>query len=262
MPHSLITNIGDGNVVKMECHESLPSAYELARMYAKHGYPDKYVVFSERQTRFSASGEIIKPGTSERGVYLSLILRPSIFPSQASFLGPISAVALITALEEHTAKSLGLGWISDVYCEGRKIGGTTTEGMLDNFSTYEYIIINFSVRLSDSDFPPRLNDLIKKVFESENTSISMIIAKNILSKFFALYPRSLKSAEKVMEIFKKKFILAGTKITYSENGRKKRAKIIAVDSDDASLIVSARGGKIKRIISRRDLDIPRKIKLK
>ncbi len=262
MPHSIITNIGDGNILKMECHESLPSVQDLARSYAKQGYPDRYVVFSEAQTKISATGAPLKNGASEKGVYISLILRPSIFPSQASFLGALSAAALITALEEHTAKKLGLGWVSDIYCEGRKIGSTSTEGMLDSFSTYEYVIVNFSVHLSDSDFPPRLNDLVKKVFESENTSISMIIAKNILSKFFSFYPRGLKSPEKVMDVFKKRFILAGVKITYSENNKKKKARIVAIDTDNGTLMISARDGKIKRLASRRGVFIPDRIKLK
>ena len=92
----------DGNTVKLEYRESLPSANELAREYAKAGYPDRYAVFTERQTAITACGEIISGNESERGLFLSCILRPSIFPSQAGSIGPLSAVALASALEEHT----------------------------------------------------------------------------------------------------------------------------------------------------------------
>jgi hypothetical protein len=37
----------DGSVVKLECHNALPSTAKLAREYAKRGYPDRYVVFAE-----------------------------------------------------------------------------------------------------------------------------------------------------------------------------------------------------------------------
>lgn len=260
--HKFIMNLGDGNVLKMECHNSVESVVALARTYAKLGYPDKYVVFSEAQTKYSATGELLVKENEEKGVYISIILRPSIFPSQASFLGALSAVSLVTALEEHTSKSLGLGWVSDIYCEGRKIGGTTTEGKLDSFSSYEYIIVSFAVKLSDTNFPPRLNDLVKKVFESENTSISMIIAKNILAKFLLLYPKGLKTPEKFMDIFKKKFILSGTKIHYTENERKKSGRILTVDTSDGTLIINTRGGKIKHLATQRGVSIPSRIKIK
>jgi biotin-(acetyl-CoA carboxylase) ligase len=174
----------------------------------------------------------------------------------------MSAVALITALEEHTTKRLGLGWVSDVYCEGQKIGTVGTEGMLDSFSSYEYIIISFSVRLDEVNFPARLGDLIKKVFESENTSISMIIAKDILEKFAALYPKRIKSPEKFMDVFKQKFILRGIKVKYNDSGKMRRCKILGVDSDDGTLIVECSGGVIKHIAMQRNVVMPEKIKLK
>ena len=191
-----------------------------------------------------------------------MILRPSIFPSQASFLGATSAVSLISALEEHTSSRLGLGWVSDIYCEGRLIGGSSTEGMLDKFSSYEYIIVSFTVKLSDKDFPPRLTDLIKKVFESENNSVGLIIAKNILSKFLALYPHGLKNPEKIMDTFCKKFVLGGAPVHYNENGKRHRGRIVNVDPTNGTLVVSGKGGKIKHIATRRAVSIPKKVKIK
>ena len=148
MPNSIIMRTGDGKILHLECHESLPSTQNLARFYAKLGYSDGYVVFSEKQTKYNFKGEKLPEGQCEKGVFLSCILRPSFFPSQAGALGAISAVALISALEEHTSKKLGIGWISDIFCEGKKIAATSTEGKLDSFMTYEYVIISFFVRIS------------------------------------------------------------------------------------------------------------------
>lgn len=262
MAQTVIMRTKDGKILHLECHEALPSTHELARSYAKAGYTDGYVVFSEYQTKYGSLGQTLQPGTRERGVYLSCILRPSIFPSQAGFLGAMSAVALITALEEQTNKRLGIGWISDIFCEGERIGTTSTEGKLDNHMTYEYIIISFSIKLSDEYFPPRLSDMIKKVFESENTSVSLIIAKNILTKFFALYPKKVKSPESFMEIYKRKFILAGSSAKYIEGGKKKRCKILGVEGADGRLIIEDKSGAIKHVCANRNIVLPNKIKLK
>ena len=185
MNYNLTTmRASDGSVVKIECHDALPSTARIARERAKLGYPDRYVIFAEGKKKLDSDGKY--RGNIERGVYMSCILRPSIFPSQASLISSLSTVAALTALEEHTTHKLGIGWVSKLYCDGKFIGDITIEGKLDNFTSYEYIIVNFSIALGEAEFPPRLTDIIKKVFERDNSSIYIIIAKNILNKFFSV----------------------------------------------------------------------------
>lgn len=260
MPKNIVMRTAEGKVLHIECHESVPSTLELARKYARLGYTDGYVVFSEKQTAFNSLGRPLGEGESESGVYLSCILRPSIFPSQAVFLGAMTAVALHNALEEQTDKELGIGWVSDIFCDGRKIGTTATEGKLDGLSTFEYIIVNFYIKLTDEDFPPRLSDLIKKVFVSENTSLSLIIAKKILSKFFELFPNKIKSPEKFMEIYKRKFALFGIKTKYLDGGKRKNCTILGINGTDGRLIVENSKGDIINVSGVKNVVIPDKIR--
>ncbi len=262
MPKNVIMRTSEGKILHLECYEEIPSTHELARKYARLGFSDGYVIFSEKQTAYDTLGKPLADGESESGVFLSCIFRPAIFPSQAGLLGAMSAVALFSALEEQTEKELGIGWVSDVFCEGRKIGMTAIEGKLDSVGTYEHIIVSFFVKLNEDDFPPRLSDLIKKVFESENTSLSLIVAKKILSKFFELYPRKIKSPEKFMEIYKRNFILAGLNTKYFEGSKKKKCRIVGVNSADGRLIVENRKGETINIAGAKSIIIPEKIKLR
>ena len=260
MNHNLTTmRASDDSVVKLECHDALPSTAKLAREYAKLGYPDRYVVFAERKKKSESDEK--RRNEAERGIYMSCILRPSIFPSQAALLSALCAVALDTALEEHTTQQIGIGWVSKIYCNGMAIGDVTIEGKLDNFTSYEYIIINFSLTLSDTDFPPRLTDLIRKVFESENTSIPIIIAKNILNKFFSFYS-NLKNSSKFMDIYRQKFILRGHKVKYLKNGRRQTCKVLGVKTDDCSLMVEDSDKKVVYISTPNKVIIPKKIAIK
>ena len=138
----------DGNIIKFEYRDSLHSTTELAREYARSGYPDRYVIYTELQGTSSITRTKLPEGEMEKGIFISCILRPSIFPSQAGILGPLAAVALATALEEHTEKKIGIGWVSDVYCDGVRIGGAAIEGKLDNHAAYEYLIVSFAVRIA------------------------------------------------------------------------------------------------------------------
>ena len=238
--------VSDGNTVRLEYRSNITSTIDIAREYARAGYPDRYVVFAENE------------GESGNGLYLSCILRPSIFPAQAGLVGPLASVAFLTALEEHTSKKLGIGWVSDIYCDGVKVGGCSIEGKLDNFTSYEYMIITFAVKLDAKTFPPRLTDMVRTVFEANNTSVAMIMAKTVLNKFFTLY-RDLKSPEKHMDVYRARFALIGKKIKYVADGKKKTAKVVDVDKKNCTLIIEAKDSSIIRISSPSMVIIPNKL---
>ncbi len=248
----------DGNTVKIEYRDSLPSTAALAREYASSGYPDRYTIFTDKQTALSALGTPIPEGSVEKGLFLSCILRPSIFPSQAGSIGTLSALAFSLALEEHTTKKMGIGWVSDIYCEGTRIGGITVEGKLDSFTSYEYLIITFSVRIDEKNFPPRLTDMVRQVFAEDNISIPMIMAKTVLNKFFTVY-REIKNPAKHLNNYVSKFALTDKRIKFVDSGKKKNAKIVGINKDDLTLIIETRDGKRINISSPSSVIIPNKI---
>ena len=249
----------DGSVVKFETHSALQSTLKLARHYAKLGYPDRYVVFAEGKKKIDDT--VRSRGEAERGIYMSCILRPSIFPSQAALISSLATVAATTALEEHTEKSLGIGWVSKIYCEGNFIGDVSIEGKLDNFTTYEYMIITFSFVLSEENFPARLTDLVKQVFENGHSSVLAIIAKNILNKFLPLYS-NIKNSSKFMDIYEEKFILRGQKIRYIRDGKKHSCRVIGIDRASGSLVAEDSGKNTVRIATPNSVIIPKKINIK
>ena len=259
--NTLTLRMPDGNVIQLERYDTLPSTAALAREYARNAYPDKFVIFSEHQQDADLSGDKDKKPEVKNGIFMSVILRPSFFPSQASFLGVLTSVAMIEALEEHTNRSLGLGWGCDLYCDGRLFAGATMEGKFDSFGSYEYLIVTFRILLDDDNFPPRMVDIVRKVFESDGSSIPMIIAKNVLAKFFSLYP-SVKNPEKFFEIYRRKFALRGVRTKYLEDGRRLHCRILGVDPENAKLIIENRAGEIIKIGSRSKIILPEKIKIK
>ena len=252
--------ISDGSAVKLEYHDSLSSTTELAREYAKAGYPDKFVVFTEKQTETPITHTKLGSGAAENGIFISVILRPSVFPSQAALLSHLCAVALTTALDEHTTANSKIGWVSDVYFDGVRVGGAAIEGKLTDYSSFEYIIVSFAVKMDEEKFPARMSDMIRKVFESENLTIGMIIAKTILEKFFAVYAK-IKTPEKYMKIYSDKFLLTGKKIKYLDGTKKLPCKVLEVDKTNGALIVDIGGGVRKTITSPSGVFIPKKIKV-
>lgn len=256
--HSYSMRAVDGSAVNIECHDALPSTARLAREYARAGYPDRYVVLANARQKLDAEGK--SKSTLERGLFMSCILRPSIFPSQASLISALSAVATATALEEHASGSVGIGWVSKIYHDGVLIGDVTIEGKLDNFTTYEYIIVTYSILMSEKNFPMRLNDVIKQVFENDNAPLSVVVAKNVLNKFFLHYA-NVKTGARFMNVYKEKLILKGQKMTCTLKDKKRRVRIVDVTTEDCSLIVADRKKNEFKVTRPQDLILPRRIRI-
>ena len=258
--HPIISTarVGDGTNVKIEYHKMLYSTSELAKKYASEGYPDRYAVFAEAQGTSKITGTKLGDGEFEKGIFISLILRPSIFPSQAGLLGHLTAVGLISALDEYSAKPLGLSWVSDIYCGGVRIGGSSIEGKLDSYSSYEYLIINVAVRLDKESFPPRLTDMIRKVFGEDCQSVPMIIAKSVLGKLMLAYS-AIRNPAKYMDEYRRRFILEGEKIKYIDGDKKRSCRVVDINRDSGSLIIELKGSRQIEIKSPSQVIMPKRL---
>ena len=252
--------VGNGTNVKIEYRDFAESTASIVKEYAQQGYPDKYVIFTEHQATSVLTGTKLKEGTLDKGIFMSLLLRPSFLPAQAAVLGPMSVVALIKALESYTTKDLGISWVSDVFCEGIKIGGTQIEGKLKDTTSYDYIIITFSARLDKKNFPKRLKESVKRVFTQDNSSNGMMIAKTVLDKFFKAYT-NINAVDDQIKYYKNKFILKNVRVKYLDQNKRRTGTVIGLDEITLSLIIKSPGGNEITIYKHSGVIIPSRIKL-
>lgn len=251
--------VGNGTTIRIEYRDFASSTAALAKEYAINGYPDKYAVFTEHQSTSDITGTKLRDGELDHGIFISLILRPSFFLAQAASLGSMSVVALTQALESYTSKELGISWVSDVFCEGSKIGGTQIEGKIKDSNLFDYIIVTFAVKIDEKNFPPRLQDSVKRIFGNENLSLGMMMAKTILDKFFIAYS-NIKSSDIYRKYYISKFALLDTKIKYIENGKRYNATVIGVDKESLSLIIRTRNKEEITVSAISSVIIPSRIK--
>ncbi len=251
--------VGNGTTVKIEYRDYASSTADIAKEYALLGYPDRYVVFTEHQSTSSITKTKLTPGSLDKGIFISLILRPSFPPAQAASLGLLSVVSLTQALEAYTTKEIGISWVNDVFCEGVKIGGTQIEGKLKDATAYDYIIVTFAAGIEEKNFPPRLRDSVKRVFEKATFSQGMMMAKSVLDKFFSGYS-NINSSEKHKKYYENKFVLRDVKIKYLDKNRRRKAVVKGLEKDTLSLIVKPRLGS-EIVISKASVAIiPSRIK--
>jgi BirA family biotin operon repressor/biotin-[acetyl-CoA-carboxylase] ligase len=123
--HGLAAAVIGRRVVHLE---SASSTSDEAERLAREGEAEGTVVIAEGQT--AGRGRMGRAWRSPRGkgIYLSIILRPALVPSRASFLtlcGAVAAQRAISACAPGVRASLK--WPNDVMIGGRKVCGILTE---------------------------------------------------------------------------------------------------------------------------------------
>lgn len=177
------------------------------------------VVISEEQT--AGKGRIDREWISpkNKGIWMSIVLKPQLEPSKLSKITQIGAVAIYEALENLHIKS-EIKWPNDILISGKKVAGILTE-MGAELNRINYIVmgIGINVNVDEKNFPTELQDKASSIKIEEGKYISRkALAANILNEFEKHY------------------------IDFKENGDIKKA--VKILNDNSSLI-----GKEVRVIN-------------
>ena len=111
-----------------EVWESIGSTNSRAAELAAEGAPEGVFVVARQQT--AGRGRLGRSWVSppDAGIYISMLLRPASLTG--GDLAPITlacGVAAARAVETVSGVRLGLKWVNDLVCEGRKVGGILAE---------------------------------------------------------------------------------------------------------------------------------------
>lgn len=135
-------------------YSEVQSTQNAARDLAEAGAPEGALVVADHQS--SGRGRMGRSWVSPpgKGIYMSMIMRPSVPIHCAPQLTLLTAVALCRSLRQLTNLDIGIKWPNDLLIDGKKISGILLESTAED-ERLKYIIagIGISVNLSEGDYP-------------------------------------------------------------------------------------------------------------
>lgn len=204
-------------------------AKELA-LDAKEGT----VVISEEQ--IGGKGRLGRTWISpkNKGIWMSIVLKPSIEPSKVSKVTQIGAIAVVKALENMGIKSQ-IKWPNDILVNGKKICGILTE-MSGELNMIDYIImgIGINVNLDEKDIPNDLKHKATSIKIEEGKYIDRKkLTANILNTFEKYYIDFKKDGElgEIIDILRESSILIGKTVRIITRGETRFGKVIDINKD-------------------------------
>lgn len=147
-----------------EVHAVIDSTNDRAKALAVQGAPHGTLVCARSQTRGRGRFGRKFHSPDADGIYMSLILRPSLPAQRAVMITSMTAVAVARAIERLADVQVQIKWVNDLYIQGKKVCGILCEAGLDVESgQLDYAVVGIGVNTARAEFPEELQEIATSV---------------------------------------------------------------------------------------------------
>ena len=236
------------NVIQVHKFKSVNSTNVVASKMAADGCAEGTIVVSDTQT--DGKGRLGRSFLSQKGgIYLSVVLRPTLSPADVLFITVAAAVAAARAIESVCGKKCDIKWVNDIYLNNKKVCGILTEGVFNSDGSIKYAVLGVGINLFEpkDKFPKEL-PLADSVFHRKDIKIfknrlKKRVIRNFLENFFEFYTNIDKKT--FMAEYQQRSFLTGKEITFVKEEKTVKGVVESIDNN-ANLVVKT-GNEIQKL---------------
>ncbi len=241
-------NLGTEFIGKKICYfDTLTSTMDMAMQLGLKGAAEGTLILAESQTK--GRGRLGRNWFSPKykGIYLSLIIRPKILPSQASILTLLSAVSVCEAIKELTSLEPQIKWPNDILINNKKLGGILTE-LNAEMDEIKFMVIGIGLNVNNDkkNLASQATSLKEQMQEHVNrVNFLQEILRRIEKNYLSFRERGAKP---IVEKWRQQNITLGRRIkVYSH---KEHIEGMGVDIDtDGGLLLRKDSGLIQKVMA-------------
>jgi len=221
------------------------STNDVAREHARKGARSGFLVAASRQT--AGRGRLGRTWESppDRGLYVSLLLRPDLPRTEAGKLTVLSSVAMVDAVEAVSGLHPKIKWPNDLMVGKRKLAGllieTETKG---NRLAFAVIGIGLNVRQEVGDFSPDVRDQATSLYLA--TGQMHRRADLLVALLQALERRLSRPFDEAREAWTASSLTLGQRVTLTTVRGRKHGQAIGLDESGA-LLLRGDSGEIEAV---------------
>lgn len=181
------------------------------------------------------------------GIYCSIILRPSIAPSEAPPVTMLAAVAVAKAIEEVCDLKVGIKWPNDIMVKEKKLCGILTE-MNAEMERIHYLIVGMGLNVNTEVFPDELKNIVTSIKLETGMQISRVsLLQELLYQFEQLYDAWIAEGfHPILVQWKKRCITLHRKVQMISNRETLEGWAEDVD-DSGALLLRLPDGSVKHL---------------
>jgi BirA family biotin operon repressor/biotin-[acetyl-CoA-carboxylase] ligase len=172
--------------------DSLPSTNTEAARQAALGVPEGLCIVAREQTAGRGRRERVWVSPKDAGLYMSLVLRPTLDSGAWPLITLAAALAVREALAEICTLDADIKWPNDLLASGRKLCGILAE--TTESARTRGIILGIGVNLDGRAFPPEFLDTATSVEEQTGRAPDSERLLEAIIKSFARFYETLQES--------------------------------------------------------------------
>lgn len=215
---------------------TITSTNDVAKEMAKNGAPQGTVVIAGQQS--GGRGRMGRSFSSpaEKGVYLSVILRPNCPAQKLMTLTCAVGVAMCNAVEQVSGVRPKIKWINDLILENRKLGGILTELCAEQgIVTYAIVGVGINCDQAAQDFPPEIRDMAISLKAATEKTIDRAALAGAMVEALWKMERTLFSGD-FMADYQKDCITLGQTVSVVRGDAVRHGKALTLTQDGGLLV--------------------------
>lgn len=230
------------------CFTETDSTNNCAKKLGDEGAAHGTLVVAERQT--AGKGRRGRRWESPAGssIYMSILLRPDIRPSQASMLTLVMAQSVAEAVRSVTGKEVLIKWPNDIILNQKKICGILTE-MSTEIEWINYVVIGAGINVNTEGFPEEIAGTATSLYLEGSGKLqrSRLLAE-VLKRFENNYELFLKFGDLsfMLEEYNGLLVNRDREVRVMEPGHEYNGHAAGINQN-GELLVCTEDGQIKNI---------------
>ncbi len=212
--------------------DTVDSTNAEAKRLAALGEPEGTVIIANRQTagRGRFGRNFFSP--DDTGLYMSIVLRPSVKPENALLITTAAAVAVSRAADTLFGVNTRIKWVNDITLGGKKICGILTESALDTKpDMLAWAVLGIGVNLCPpiGGFPQDIENIAGFLCNEYRKEEKQVFTEKIITEFFAYYEKLEERS--FFEEYRCRLSIKGKKINVLRGDTSTPATAVDIDKD-------------------------------
>lgn len=234
--------LGKQIIYKDTVSSTMNEAFELGLQEA----PEGTVVCSESQSHGRGRHGRHWVSPKQKGIYMSVILRPPCPPTEVAKITLLAAVAVAEAVNGTTGLSAQIKWPNDILLNHHKVAGILTE-LNAEMDQVKFVVVGIGLNVNTPKhlLPDKATSLKQETGKNLSRITVMQEILRSLDRWYGLFKK--QGFSPILKQWKHENITLGQRIVLSDPKRKTEGYAFDLDEDGSLLIRTDSGEIIKKV---------------
>ncbi|RKY35385.1 MAG: biotin--[acetyl-CoA-carboxylase] ligase [Candidatus Omnitrophota bacterium] len=234
--------------IKIFTYDSVESTNTIASQIAEQGAQEGTVVIAREQT--AGKGRLGRKWISckDKGIYLSLVLRPKFKTDKLGLITLMSAVSIVQSIRKVCKLPALIKWPNDIFIKGKKVCGILSEICIKN-NQIEFVVLGIGINVNTE-----IKDLPKTACSLKSEAGAQVNQSDFLKHLLfdlEIYYFMLKKNKfaLIIEQWKRFSLTLGSYVKIQTGSRTIEGKAINIAENGALIVLNQHTGVQEYILS-------------